>query len=242
MRGNSAVVLATIVEAADLFPHSSNPYRIAQGLKEELHQEIRSLVQEGILVPSRSPWSSPMVPIKKTDGTLRLCIDFRCLNKVTTPDPYQMPRVDDLLDEVAGASWLSKLDMNRVFYQVPLQPDAQPKTAFCSPWGKFQFTRMPFGLRNAPATFQRAMDEVLGEQADYSSTYIDDIIVYSSSWKDHLVHIREVLQALRQAGLTAKPSKCVWGAKSLTYLGHTVWTSSGPRGKGISLEKLQISR
>ena len=81
---------------------------------------------------------------------------------------------------------------------------------------------MPFGLRNAPATFQRAMDEVLGEQADYSSTYIDDIIVYSSSWKDHLVHIREVLQALRQAGLTAKPSKCVWGAKSLTYLGHTV--------------------
>ena len=203
-------------------PIRSHPYRIAPGLKEELHQEIRSLVQEGILVPSRSPWSSPMVPIKKTDGTLRLCIDFRRLNKVTTPNPYQMPRVEDLLDEVAGASWLSKLDMNRVFYQVPLQPDAQPKTAFCSPWGKFQFTRMPFGLRNAPATFQRAMDEVLGEQADYSSTYIDDIIVYSSSCKDHLVHIREVLQALRQAGLTAKPSKCVWGAKSLTYLGHTV--------------------
>lgn len=200
----------------------SQPYRIAPGIKEELHREIRLLLQEGILVPSRSPWSSPMVPIKKTDGTLRLCIDFRGLNKITTADPYQMPRVDDLLDEVAEALWLSKLDMNRGFYQVPLQPDAQPKTAFCSPWGKFHFTRMPFGLKNAPATFQRCMDEVLGEQNDFSSTYIDDIIVYSSSWDAHLIHIREVLLALRRAGLTAKPGKCVWGAKSLSYLGHTI--------------------
>ena len=163
-----------------------------------------------------------MVPVKKTDGTIRLCIDFRQLNKVTVPDPYHMPRVDDLLDELAEAKWMSKLDLNKGFYQVPLGIDVQAKTAFCSPWGKYHFTRMPFGLRNAPAAFQRGMDEVLGEQGEWCSTYIDDVVVYSNVWEDHVIHVRSVLTALREAGLTAKPPKCVWGAKSLSYLGYTV--------------------
>ena len=138
----------------------SGSYRIAPGLMEPLKDEIKGLLRAGFIVSSKSPWSSPMVPVKKTDGTIRLCIDFRQLNKVTVPDPYHMPRVDDLLDELAEAKWMSKLDLNKGFYQVPLGIDVQAKTAFCSPWGKYHFTRMPFGLRNAPAAFQRGMDEI----------------------------------------------------------------------------------
>ena len=108
--------------------------------------------------------------------------------------------------------------MNRGFYQVPLEP----KSAFCSPWGKFHFTRMPFGLRNAPASFQRCMDSALGHLLASTCTYIDDVLVFSDSWEDHLVHVQQVLEALKEAGLTAKPSKCVWGARSLSYLGHMV--------------------
>ena len=200
----------------------SGSYRIAPGLMEPLKGEIKGLLRAGIIVSSKSLWSSPMVPVKKKDGTIRLCIDFLQLNKVTVPDPYHMPRVDDLLDELAEAKWMSKLDLNNGLYQVPQGIDVQAKTAFCSPWGKYHFTCMPFGLRNAPAAFQRGMDEVLGEQGEWCSTYIDDVVVYSNAWEDHVIHVRNVLPALREAGLTAKPFKCVWGAKSLSYLGYTV--------------------
>ena len=105
---------------------------------------------------------------------------------------------------------------------MPLQADSGPKTASCSPWGKYCFTRMPFGLMNAPATFQRCMDEALTDQYENTGTYIDDVLVYSRTWEEHLHHIEETLKALRRAGLTAKPDKCVWGARSLSYLGHDV--------------------
>ena len=211
-----------VIDTGQSAPVQSYPYRIAPAWKEELHDEVRQLLEDGIIIPSHSPWSAPMVPIRKTSGALRLCIDYRKLNQVTVADPYEMPRVDDLLDEVTEATWLSKLDLKRGFYQVPLQADSHPKTAFCTPWGKFCFTRMPFGLKNAPATFQRAMDQTLAGQASFSSTYIDDVLIYSINWEDHVRHIAAVLGALREAGLTATPSKCEWGAHALTYLGYEV--------------------
>ena len=177
----------------------SGSYRIAPGLMEPLKDEIKGLLRAGIIVSSKSLWSSPMVPVKKTDGTIRLCIDFRQLNKVTVPDPYHMPRVDDLLDELAEAKWMSKLDLNRCPWELMYKRiDVQAKTAFCSPWGKYHFTCMPFGLRNAPAAFQRGMDEVLGEQGEWCSTYIDDVVVYSNAWEDHVIHVRSVLTAGEQ--------------------------------------------
>ena len=115
-----------------------------------------------------------------------------------------------------------KLDLNKGFYQVPLSRGSQDKTAFCTPWGKYAFTRMPFGLKNAPAAFQRCMQNTLAHLSVYSSAYIDDILIYSKNWEDHLDHIEAVLLALREAGLTANPDKCVWGAKSLEYLGHKI--------------------
>ena len=154
------------------------------------------MVKSGTLVPSQSPWSSAMVPVGKPDGSIRLCIVYRRLNSVTRPDPYMMPRVQDLLDRISQARWLSKLDLNKGFYQIPLVPESVPKTAFCSPWGKFAFTRMPFGLMNAPASFQRAMDKALAGQENSSATYIDDIVVFSETWEDHLRHVRAVLEAL----------------------------------------------
>ena len=180
------------------------------------------MVKSGTLVPSQSPWSSAMVPVRKPDGSIRLCIDYRRLNSVTQPDPYMMPRVQDLLDRISQARWLSKLDLNKGFYQIPLVPESVPKTAFCSPWGKFAFTRMPFGLMNAPTSFQRAMDEALTGQENSSATYIDDIVVFSETWEDHLRHVRAVLEALKRTGMTANPDKCTWGAQTLTYLGHRV--------------------
>ena len=119
-------------------------------------------------------------------------------------------------------SVLSKLDLNKGFYQVSLSRGSQDKTAFCTPWGKYAFTRMPFGLKNAPAAFQRCMQNTLAHLSMYSSAYIDDILIYSKNWEDHLDHIEAVLLALREAGLTANPDKCVWGAKSLEYLGHKI--------------------
>ena len=204
-------------------PVRSVPYRIAPGWRQDVKEEIQQLVREGILVPSKSAWSSPMVPLRKRGtNAIRLCIDYRRLNSITRPDPFQMPMIHDLLDNVAGATWPTKVDMNNGFYQVPLVRDSQDMTAFCSPWGKFAFTRMPFGLMNAPATFQRCMQNTLSQQLEFSSIYIDDVLIYSSTWMEHLEHIRGVLEALREAGLTAKPNKCVWSARSLEYLGHEI--------------------
>ena len=219
--GNASPVSHT-VDTGQANPVQIHPYRIAPAWREELRKEIFKLKEEGIIQYSQSPWSAPMVPVRKSNGSIRLCIDYRALNEVTVPDPYQMPNIEDLLSRVSEATWFSKLDMNRGFYQIPLEMSSYPKTAFCSPWGKFHFIRMPFGLRNAPATFQRCMDFVLGHLLAFTCTYIDDVLVFSDSWDDHLVHVQQVLDALKDAGLTASPSKCVFGARSLSYLGHLV--------------------
>lgn len=203
-------------------PIRSTPYRLAPAWREQLREEIRTLLEADILKPSHSPWSSPMVPIRKPDGSVRLCIDFRKINQIIVPDPYAIPLIEDLLDQLGEAQYLSKLDLNKGFYQIPVDEKDQPKTAFCTPWGKYEFKRMPFGLRNAPATFQRFMHVVLGGLEQTAESYIDDVIVFSRTWEEHLVHLRQTLERLRQYQLTAKPSKCQWGASSLTYLGHVV--------------------
>ena len=133
------------INTGDSSPIRSHPYSIAPGWRAELKEEVLRLVRQGILVPSQSPWSAPIVPVGKPSGAIRLCIDFRHLNQATVPDPYQMPRVEDLLDDVVEAALLSKLDMNHGFYQVPLQADSGLKTAFRSPWGKIFLQECPLG-------------------------------------------------------------------------------------------------
>ena len=210
------------VNTKDSPPLKSAPYRLAPAWKDQLKAEVKNLAEAGIIQPSTSPWSSPIIPVRKKDGSVRLCVDFRRINKETVPDPYLMPRVEEIIDCLGEAKYLSVLDLNKGFHQVPMKPEDVEKTAFCTPWGKYEYLFMPFGLRNAPSTFQRLMDQVLHDMLDFSRAYIDDIVIFSSTWTDHLQHLKSVLDRLREVGLTAKPSKCAWARASCVYLGYLV--------------------
>ena len=203
-------------------PVRNHPYRIPPRWKEEVREQIDQLLQLGIIRPSDSPWSSSVVTVKKKDGGVRICVDYRAVNSVTQPDPYQMPLIEDILDTFASAKFISKIDLNKGFHQIPVREEDMAKTAFCTPWGKFEFRVMPFGLRNGPAVCQRMMDKVLHADQDISRVYIDDIAVFSSTWEEHCADLSRVLNRLRQAGLTANVSKCQWGQTRCEFLGHVV--------------------
>lgn len=180
------------------------------------------MLDHEIIEPSHSDWASPIVPTTKKDGSLRLCIDYRRLNSISKSDPYPMPRVEDIIDSLGQAIFISTLDLTKGYWQVPVAPDVKHKTAFTTLFGIYQFRCMPFGLKNAPATFQRLMDKLLSDCKDFAASYIDDTAVYSISWSDHLAHLRQVLQRLKDAGLTARPKKCKLGMSECSYLGYVV--------------------
>ena len=210
------------VETGETKPTRVPPHRLATYWRDQLREEIKDLVEKGILRHSKSPWSSPMVPVRKPDNTVRLCIDYRKLNSCTQPDPYELPLVEDLLHQVGEAQYLSKMDLNKGFYQIEMDERDIEKTAFCTAWGKFKFVKMPFGLPNAPATFQRYITDVLRGLELFTGAYRDDILVYSQTWEEHLQHLKETLERLRRHGLTVKPNKCSWGLAEVEYLGHRV--------------------
>ena len=203
-------------------PVRSHPYRIPPKWKEEVKQQIDLLMGLGIIRPSESPWSSSVVTVQKKDGGVRICIDFRAVNSITQPDPYLMPLIDEILDALSAAKFISKVDLNKGFHQIPIDNEDIAKTAFCTPWGKFEFVVMPFGLRNGPAVFQRLMDGILHREKDNCQVYIDDIAIFSRTWSEHCTHIEKVLSRLREAGLTANVNKCQWGQTSCEFLGHVV--------------------
>ena len=198
------------------------PYRLPHAHKETVQQEIDEMLESGIIEPSQSEWSAPIVLVKKKDGTLRLCVDYCRLNSVSKSDAYPMPRIDDLIDQLGKARYLTTLDLTRGYWQVPVAADVRHKTAFVTPFGLYQFTVMPFGLQGAPATFQRLMDQVLRGVGDFAAAYLDDIVIFSETWEDHLTHVHSVLSRLQKSGLTAKPSKCQFGMAQCVYLGHVV--------------------
>ena len=219
--GKTEVATLSIL-TGDALPICSHPYRIPPKWKSEVKSQIDQLLFLGIIEASESPWSSAVVTVKKKGGGCRICIDYRAVNGVTTPDPYQMPFIEDILDTLACAKFMSKLDLNKGFHQIPVRVEDKLKTAFCTPWGKFHFCRMPFGLRNGPAVFQRLMDKILHQDLDYCRVYIDDIVVFSQSWEQHCQHLSRVLERLKTAGLTANRSKCQWGKQKFEFLGHVV--------------------
>ena len=190
--------------------------------KEEVKDQVDKLLELGIIRPSASPWSSSVVTVKKKEGGVRICIDYRAVNQLTLPDPYLMPLIEEILDNLAAAKFISKIDLNKGFHQIPIRAEDIPKTAFCTPWGKFEFSVMPFGLRNGPAVFQRLMDRLLHDNLDFARVYIDDIAIFSSTWEEHCSHIDLVLGRLRKAGLTANEKKCQWGQTKCEFLGHIV--------------------
>ncbi len=180
------------------------------------------MLRLGVIEPSRSPWSSPIVMVPKPDGTLRFCNDFRRLNEVSEFDSYPMPRVDELLDRLGRARFISTLDLTKGYWQVPLTEQAKPKTAFSTPSGHWQYRVLPFGLHGATATFQRMMDILLRPHQAYAAAYLDDVVVHSETWEGHVERLRKVLIELRRAGLTANPKKCHLALPEAQYLGYQV--------------------
>ncbi|KAL1255563.1 hypothetical protein QQF64_013624 [Cirrhinus molitorella] len=198
------------------------PYRIPEARRLVIEEEIREMLKLGVIEPSRSAWSSPIVMVPKLDGTLRFCNDFRRLNQVSEFDGYPMPRVDELLERLWRARYISTLDLTKGYWQVPLTDAAKEKTAFSTPSGHWQYRTLPFGLHGAPATFQRMMDILLRPHQTYAAAYIDDVVIHSETWQDHLEWLRRVLLELRRAGLTANPQKCHLALAEAQYLGFRV--------------------
>ena len=203
-------------------PVRQKPYRIPHAYREKVLEELEGMERDGIIEKSESEWASPLVVVTKKDGGIRLCVDYRKLNQVTKFDAYLMPRVDELLDKIGNAQFITTLDLAKGYGQVPVSKDDREKTGFVSPKGLYQFITMPFGLSGAPATFQRMMDSVLRGTEAFAGVYLDDIVIYSKTWQDHLTHLRDVFQRLEDAHLTVNMKKCVFGVEDCVYLGYRI--------------------
>ena len=186
---------------------------------EEIKHQIQELLQKGHIRPSSSPCGSPIVLVQKKDGTWWLCIDYRALNKITVRNRYLIPRIDDLLDQLRGSKFFSKIDLKSGYHQVPIEQTDVWKTAFKSKEGLFEWLVMPFGLTNAPATFMRMMDNLLHPFTNsFVVVYLDDILIFNRSWEEHLQHIQQVLNTLRQHQLYANLEKCSFGMTQIQCL------------------------
>ncbi|KAG8474941.1 hypothetical protein CXB51_031650 [Gossypium anomalum] len=204
-------------------PVSIAPYRMAPKELVELKAQIQELLDRGFIRPSVSPWGAPVLFVKKKDGTMRMCIDYRQLNKLTIKNKYPLPRIDDLFDQLKGASVFSKIDLRSGYHQLWVKEADIHKTAFRTRYGHYEFLVMPFGLTNAPATFIDLMNRVFQPFLDqFVVGFIDDILVYSGTEVKHDEHLRTVLQVLREKELYAKFSKCEFWLREVTFLGHVV--------------------
>ncbi|XP_037831815.1 uncharacterized protein LOC119617061 isoform X2 [Kryptolebias marmoratus] len=197
-------------------------YRIPERLLVSLKEEVDLMLSLEIIEPSRSEWCHPVVLVPKKDGSMRFCIDFRYLNGITQFDSYPAPRIDDMVERIGKARYLTTIDLCKGYWQVPLTARSKELTAFRTPWGLFQFKVMPFGLHGAPATFQRLMDQVLSDMSDFAAAYLDDIVIFSSTWEDHLKHLEKMLERLQSAGLTINPAKCAIAKDETEYLGFVI--------------------
>ncbi|KAK1679361.1 hypothetical protein QYE76_040209 [Lolium multiflorum] len=192
-------------------------------IKSEIEKQVADMLKRGVIQESTSPFASPVLLVRKKDGTWRFCIDYRALNSITLKNKYPMHVVDELLDELAGAQWFTKLDLRSGYHQIRLVPADEHKTAFKTHRGLFEFKVMPFGLTNAPATFQAAMNTMFAYIIRKNVLiFMDDILIYSPSLSAHLVHLQQVLDIIQQNQLSIKRSKCMFAQQQLEYLGHII--------------------
>ncbi len=204
-------------------PINQGPRRLHPTRMMQAQTEVDRMRDLDVIEASRSPWASPIVLIEKKDGGIRFCVDYRKLNEITVSDAYPLPRCDDLLGSLAGCSFFTALDMEAGYWQIPMSEESKSKTAFVTPFGAWQFKVLPFGLKNAPAVFQRTMDAVLaGVKWVNCLVYIDDVLIYSKSFEEHLKAIEEVFSRLVQHNFKLKPSKCDVLKPELLFLGHLI--------------------
>jgi hypothetical protein len=197
--------------------------RVPLAKKQTIEDEVDKMLEQGVIEPSDSPWSAPVVLVTKRDGSVRFCINFTRLNSITCRDAYPLPRIDETLETLGGARWFNTLDLASSYWQVEMDQADKHKTAFSTHLGLFHFNVMPFGLTNAPATFERLMDRVLGKlRWKKCLCYLDDVIVFGPDFDTTLLNLRLVFTQFRQANLKLKPSKCSLFKTEVAYLGHIV--------------------
>jgi hypothetical protein len=228
------------IDTGNAAPIQARPYRLAKSEDKIISEEVQNMLKAGVIVPSNSPWSSAPVLVGKPDGSIRFCIDYRALNAVTTRDNYPMPRVDEALDSMSqGVKYLSKIDCKSAFWLIPMAPEDRAKTAFITRDGLYEFISMPFGLRNAPATLQRFVNTLLSDLIGKCCfIYLDDCLIFSKTFDDHIRHICDILDRFRAVGFRANPSKCELFVQELLFLGH-ILTSSGIRPNPAKTQVIQ---
>ena len=220
--GRTDLVKATI-DTGDHPPIKQNPYRLPFSERKLVQEHIEKMLEAGIIKPSRSPWASPIVIVDKKDGTKRFCVDLRALNKVTVKNSYPLPRIDDILSSLEGSQYFTSLDLKSGYWQIAMDENSQQKTAFTCFMGLYEHTVLPFGLSTAVGLFSELMNKVLvGIQYKFTIAYLDDILIFSKTFDEHVEHIEAVFSRLREAGLKLKMSKCEFLKKEVKYLGHVV--------------------
>jgi ribonuclease HI len=204
-------------------PISKRAYRVFGLELVELKRQIDELLEKGYIRPSTSPWATLVLFVEKKDGTKRLCIDYRALNEVTVKNKYPLPQIEDLFDQLRGASVFSKIDLRSGYHQLRIQSSDIPKTSFITKYGLYEFMVMSFGLTNAPTYFIYLMNSVFMDYLDkFVVVFIDDILIYSKNEQEHEKHLRKVLQRLRDYQLYANLSKCEFWISEVLFLGHII--------------------
>lgn len=217
-------LLTHSIDTGDAKPIKQRQYPLSPAMQQHLNTEIDEMLKMGVIQPSRSPWSSPLWLVEKRSGEYRVCFDGRKLNSVTVDDSYPMPLIDSILNKLRDAKFLTSIDLKSAFFQIPLEPESRPKTAFAV-YGKglFEFRVMPFGLSNAPKTMARLMDQVIGPSLEpFCFSYLDDIIIATPDFSTHLDILKKVFSRLKEANLTVNLKKCQFCRPSLTFLGFVV--------------------
>ncbi|CAF4955322.1 unnamed protein product [Rotaria sp. Silwood1] len=216
-----------VINTGNHSPVNAKPYFKTIEQRKNIQHEIDKMLQAGIIIPSHSPWSSPVVLLKKPNGEYRFIIDYRKLNSITIKDCYPQPTVEELLNRLGGHSWFTKIDLKSGYYQIPIHPADKSKTAFITQDGLYQFQVLPMGLMNAPPTFQRVMNNIIGyNRWDYILVYLDDILVFSNSFDDHMKHLQELFIILSNHQFTLNPTKCSIAQQSIEFLSHTITKDS----------------
>ena len=209
------------VDVGESTPVKQHPYRMNPINLEQMRKEIDYMMQNHIIEPSSSEWSSSSILVPKPDGTLRFCTDFRKLNSLTKTDLFPLPRIEDCIDRIGSAQYVSKFDLLKGYWQIPLTDRAKRLSAFATPDGLYQYCVMPFGMKNAPATFQRMINKLL-RGVKGCEAYMDDVVIHSHGWEEHLARVRQVLTKFAEANLTINLTKSDIGHAQVTFLGHVV--------------------
>lgn len=224
------------IKVSDYNPVQKNYISIPRPMYREVKEYLSDLIARGWIKRSKSPYSSPAVCVRKKDGTLRLCIDYRALNRKTIPDRQPIPRINDVLSGLGGNNWFSTLDQGKAYHQGFVREPSQHLTAFITPWGLYEWLRIPFGLMNAPAVFQRYMESCLDDlNGETCFVYLDDILVFSETFAKHLENLRGILRRLQTKGVKLKATKCKLFQQEVKYLGKIV----SPSGYKLDPEEIK---